>query len=117
MIIDNLKEFIAKFTGSHQENNDCVEENSELEEELVGDPISEEETEEEEIIDTPEEPLCGIPELESDLDYEDTHSPRIPDEEVNKPKPCVYGPPSWYINKSLANKPQPKVYGPYPDNR
>lgn len=112
MIIDNLKEFIAKFTGAHQENNDCVEENSELEEELVGDPISEEETEEEEII----EPLCGIPELDPDIDIEDVYGPRIPDEEVNKPKPCVYGPPSWHINKSLVNKPQPKVYGSKPDD-
>lgn len=52
MIIDNLKEFIAKFTESHQNNDDCLEENPEIEEGLGGDPECEEEIYTEEEIDS-----------------------------------------------------------------
>lgn len=48
MIIDNLKEFIAKFTDTHLTNDDCNEELFEPEEELGGYPEYEEEYETEE---------------------------------------------------------------------
>lgn len=120
MIIDNLKEFISKFTDTHSTNEDCKEENKNLEElcvdvdskeeePLLGDIEWEEETEtgiiysliEETkttgIIDSLiEEPLGGIPALNPDVDITDVYSPCIPDDEIDEPTPNVYGPPSWY---------------------
>lgn len=100
MIIDNLKKFIAKFTESHQKNNDCVEEDSELEEEFGGDPECEEDIETEEDKNDypgmPQEPLGGMPAPDPDIDIPDVYGPCIPDEDIDEPTPCVYGPPSWY---------------------
>lgn len=106
MIIDNLKEFIAKFTDTHSSNDDCKEENrnfeelcvdvdSKDEEPLLGDIEWEEETETE-IDRLIEEPLGGMPAPDPDIDIPDVYGPCIPDDEIDEPTPCVYGPPSWY---------------------
>lgn len=111
MIIDNLKEFIAKFTDTHLTNDDCKEENSNLEElcvdvdpeldvdskeeePLLGDIEWEVETESE-IDSLIEEPLGGMPAPNPDIDIPDVYGPYIPDDEIDEPTPCVYGPPSW----------------------
>lgn len=101
MIIDNLKEFIAKFTDTHLTNDECKEENYnpeesgvEEEERLIGDVEWEYKTEtEEDIID---EPLGGMPAPDLDIDIPDVYGPCIPDKVIDKPASCVYGPPSWY---------------------
>lgn len=72
MIIDNLKEFIAKFSESRQNDNDGGAGNDEIEEKL--------------------EELGGIPASNPDIDIPNVYGPCIPDEEID----CVYGPPSWY---------------------
>lgn len=146
MIIDNLKEFISKFTDTHSTNEDCKEENKNLEElcvdvdskeeePLLGDIEWEEETETG-IDSLIEEPLGGIPALNPDVDITGVYSPCIPDDEIDEPTPCVYGPPSWYddnrnkerdrqreelrklrqmeIQDSLVDKPTKCVYGPIP---
>lgn len=112
MIIDNLKEFIAKFTDTHSTNDDCKEENKNLEElcvdvdsevdvdskeeePLLGDIDWEVETESE-IDSLIEEPLGGMPAPDPDIDIPDVYGPCIPDDEIDEPTPCVYGPPSWY---------------------
>lgn len=94
MIIDNLKEFIAKFTDTHQKNNECIEEDYEHAEKLGGDPECKEDNDD--YPQMPEEPLGGIPALDPDMDIEDVYGPCIPDDEIDEPAPCVYGPPSWY---------------------
>lgn len=135
MIIDNLKAFIAKFSEPHQKNNDCIEEDTELEKELEGVPECEEEIETE-IDRLIEEPLGGMPAPDPDIDIPDVYGPCIPDDEIDEPTPCVYGPPSWYddnrnkerdrqreelrklrqmeIQDSLVDKPTKCVYGPIP---
>lgn len=123
MIIDNLKEFIAKFTDTHSTNDDCKEENKNLEElcvdvdsevdvnskeeePLLGDIDWEVETESG-IDSLIEEPLGGIPTLDPDADIDCVYGPSpddeilckygfCPDDEIDEPTPCVYGPPSWY---------------------
>lgn len=136
MTIANLKEFIAKFSESRQNDNDGGAGNDEIEEKL--------------------EELGGKPALNPDIDIEDVYGPCIPDDEFDEPTPCVYGPPSWYddygnldpnnpdakrfideidaieernrlraelrkqrqmkIQDSQVNEPHPKVYGPNTDN-
>ncbi len=76
MTIANLKEFIAKFSESRQNDNDGGAGNDEIEEKL--------------------EELGGIPALEPDMDIEDVYGPCIPDEEIDEPAPCVYGPAPGY---------------------
>lgn len=76
MTIANLKEFIAKFSESRQNDNDGGAGNDEIEEKL--------------------EELGGIPALEPDMDIENVYGPCIPDENVDEPTAKVYGPPSWY---------------------
>lgn len=140
MIIDNLKAFIAKFSEPHQKNNDWIEDYPELEKELGGNPECEEEIETEDENDgypnIPYEPLGEITALNPDIDIPDVYSPCIPDDEIDEPTPCVYGPPSWYddngnkerdrqreelrklrqmeIQDSLVDKPTKCVYGPIP---
>lgn len=112
MIIDNLKKFIAKFTDTHSTNDECKEGNCNLEELRVDidseiyvefeeeEPLSgdiEWEGEAESEIDCfIEEPLGGMPAPDPDIDIPDVYGPCIPDDEIDEPTPCVYGPPSWY---------------------
>ena len=140
MIIDNLKEFIAKFSEAYKKNNGSIEEDFEHGEKLEGVPECEEEIGTEEDNDDypniPYEHLGGIPALNPDVDITDVYSPCIPDDEIDEPTPCVYGPPSWYddnrnkerdrqreelrklrqmeIQDSLVDKPTKCVYGPIP---
>ena len=107
MIIDNLKEFIAKFTDAHRKNDDCKEKNIEPKEKLLGDPECEEEIEMEEDNDDSPEHLGGIPALNSEIDIPDAYDPCIPDDEIDEPTPCVYGPPSWYGNNGNLNPKKP----------
>lgn len=106
MIIDKLKEFIARFTDSSLKN-DCCGEESIGEVTLGGDTEYEEEEGENEIRNISEEPFGGIAPLEHDMDIEDVYDPRIPYDEVDEPTPCVYGPPSWYDNNGNLNPDNP----------
>lgn len=72
MTIANLKEFIAKFSESRQNDNDGRAGNDEIEEKL--------------------EELGGIPASNPDIDIPDLYGPCIPDEEIDEPTDCVYGP-------------------------
>lgn len=113
MIIDNLKAFIAKFTDTHQKNNDFIAEDPELEEELRGDPECEEEIETEDENDgypnIPNEHLGGIPALNPEIDIPDVYGPCIPNDEIDEPTPCVYGPPSWYDDNGNLNSNNPNA--------
>lgn len=132
MIIDNLKEFIAKFTESHLNNDDCKKENSNLEElcvdvdpesyidskedePLLGDIEWEEEIKTEKDNEDypliPIEPLGGIPALEPDMGIEDVYGPCIPDDDIDEPTPCVYGPPSWYDDLGNLDPSNPDAKG------
>lgn len=114
-IIDNLKGFIARFAKSHHKNNDSIK-GFGIEEGLRGNPKSEEELEtKDDNIDYTHrsyEHLDGILAINPNIDMKDAY-----EDEIDKPAPYVYGPPSWFIDKSIVNKPQPKVHGPNPDNR
>lgn len=89
MIIANLKEFIAKFSESRQNDNDGGAGNDEIEEKL--------------------EELGGKPASNPDIDIPDLYGPCIPDEKVDEPTANVYGP---CIPDKKIDKPTAKVYGP-----
>lgn len=37
-----------------------------------------------------------MPAPDPGIDIPDVYGPCIPDDEIDEPTPCVYGPPSWY---------------------
>lgn len=79
MTIANLKEFIAKFSESRQNDNDGGAGNDEIEEKL--------------------EELGGIPALNPDIDIPNVYGPCIPDDEIYG---LLYGPAPGYDDEDFG---------------
>lgn len=93
MTIANLKEFIAKFSESRQNDNDGGAGNDEIEEIL--------------------EELGGKPASNPDIDIPDLYGPCIPDEKVDEPTANVYGPciAVFAHRRDNHDEPTANVYG------
>lgn len=53
------------------------------------------------------------PAINPNVDIPNVYGPCIPDDDIEKPTPCVYGPPSWYDHNDDLAPDDPEVMSFY----